>query len=237
MVWIGPMVNDNSKPLILVGSRWSPGVIVRICQQNNIKIAGIIDSDYYGNTEKIGGIPVIDTEDKLKNYKDDYNFFLASSWTPEQTDTALRTKARRAELIDLIERLDLPCLTLIDKNSVIDNNVSFGKNCLVDCFVVIGEHNSFGDYVSIYHQAGFGHHNKVGNNCVFQRKSGITSMSVIEDYCYFGLNSNLLGFDIHIRKGTVVQPGLNLLRSTQENELVGLAGKDLRRVYFANQEG
>lgn len=231
------MVNDNSKPLILLGSRWSLGVIKRICNQNGIEIAGILDNDYYGNTKTLGGIPVIDTENNIEKYKDTYNFFLASIWTPEKTSEAIRNRNRRQELIDLIEHNQLPCLTLIDKNSVVDDDVSFGKNCLVDCFVVIGEQNTFGDYVSVYHQAGFGHHNHVGNHCVFQRKSGITSNSIIEDYCYFGLNSNVLGSDLKFGAGTVVQPGLNLLRGTNENEVVSLAGKDLRRIYLDHQLG
>lgn len=231
------MVNDNSKSLILVGSRWSLGVIKRICGQHDIKIAGIIDSDYYGNTDDIGGISVIDTEKNILNYKDTYNFFLASIWTPEKTAEATRNRKRRQDLIDIIEDNQLPCITLIDKNSVVDDDVTFGKNCLVDCFAVIGEQNTFGNYVSIYHQAGFGHHNVVGDHCVFQRKSGITSSSIIEDYCYFGLNSNVLGSNLRFGSGTVVQPGLNLLRGTKENEVVSLAGKDLRRIYIDYQLG
>jgi acetyltransferase-like isoleucine patch superfamily enzyme len=231
------MVNDNSKPLILIGSRQSPGAIKRICQQNNISIAGIVDSDYFGNTSVLDGIPVIDTENNLEKYKQTHNFFLTSMWTPQQDPVNVRNKNRYDYLTGLINQQDLPCITLIDKMAVIDPTVTFGKNCLVDCFTVVGEHSTFGDYVSIYHFAGFGHHNHVGNNCVFQRKSGITSYTTIGDNCYFGLNSNLLASDITIGQGTVVHPGLNLQRGTQENEIVGLAGKDLRRVYLSTQEG
>jgi acetyltransferase-like isoleucine patch superfamily enzyme len=231
------MVNDNSKPLILVGSRHALGVIKRICQQHDISITGIVDSDYFGNTSDLEGVPVIDTEINLEKYKQTHNFFLASVWTPQQDPVNIRNKNRRDYLIGLVDTLDLPCITLIDKTSIVDPTVTFGKNCLVDCLTVIGEHNVFGNYVSIYHQAGFGHHNHVGNNCVFQRKSGITSDTIIENNCYFGLNSNLLGCEVIIRQGTVVHPGLNLHRSTQENEVVSLAGKDLRRVYFSTQEG
>lgn len=237
MAWIVRMVNDNSKPLILVGSRHALGVIKRICQHHDIVIAGIIDSDYFGNTVDIEGVSVIDTEINLEKYKETHNFFLASVWTPQQDPVNQRNKNRRDYLISLIDTLDLPCITLIDKTSIVDPTVTFGKSCLIDCLTVIGEYNAFGNYVSVYHQAGFGHHNQVGNNCVFQRKSGITSNTVIEDNCYFGLNSNLLGSDVIIRQGTVLHPGLNLHRSTQENEIVSLAGKDLRRVYISTQEG
>ena len=81
-------VNDNSKPLILIGSNSKMFFLQDMCDELNITIAGIIDNDYYGNTKEINGIPVIDTElnfndpDQLEYYKNNYNFFLAVNWHP-----------------------------------------------------------------------------------------------------------------------------------------------------------
>ena len=56
-----------------------------ICEDAGITVHGIIDNDYFGNTDYIDDIPVIDTEfsfsdlEKLKYYRDNFNFFCATN--------------------------------------------------------------------------------------------------------------------------------------------------------------
>ena len=110
-VWNIVMINNLDKPLVLVGSRIPLGKIKRVCIQHGIEIAGIIDSDYYGNRELLENIPVIDSEDNLSEYKDDYNFFMATSWSPDPAHT--RDNQKRKYLIELIEKNNLNCILMI----------------------------------------------------------------------------------------------------------------------------
>lgn len=227
------MINNSDKPLVLVGSRIPLGKIKRVCAQHGIEIAGIIDSDYYGNRELLEDIPVIDSEDNLSKYKDDYNFFMATSWSPDPAHT--RDNQKRKYLIELIEKNNLNCISLIDSHSVIDSTARIGKNVFIDCFCMVEEGVTFGDYSSMYNHAGIGHHSTVGKNCVLQGKSGVTSYVTIEDDCYLGICSELMRSDTVLKRGTIVHPSLVLHRSTEENEVISLIGKDLRRIYNNKQ--
>lgn len=235
------MINNNSKPLIILGSRKPIGKIQRICRQNQIQIAGIIDSDYFGNTEWFENILVIDTEkvfldpEKLAYYKNNYNFFLATSWTPEQDQIMIRNRQRRNDLISIIEKYDLPCISLVDQSSMIDPSAKIGKNVFIDCFCIVEESVTIGDYTAMYGFSGIAHNSAVGKNCVIHGKAGTTSNCTIEDDCYLGINTGLWRSDIILRKGTVIHPNLAVHRSTKENEIISLAGKDLRRIYHNKQ--
>ena len=87
----------------------------------------------------------------------------------------------------------------------------------------------------MYNYAGVGHHCIIGKNCILQGKSGLTSQVTIEDDCYIGMCSEVLRSGAIIRQGTVIHPSLVLHRNTEENEVVSLAGKDLRRIYNNKQ--
>ena len=60
-------INDTSKPLIFLGSSVAMEVFSTSCENLGMKIHGIMDNDYWGNSESYYGIPVIDTEESLKD--------------------------------------------------------------------------------------------------------------------------------------------------------------------------
>jgi carbonic anhydrase/acetyltransferase-like protein (isoleucine patch superfamily) len=235
-----PILNDSSRPLILLGSRYAMAKIKRICQFRGITIHGIIDSDYYGNTDQVNGIAVIDTEEsfedfkKLCYYKENFNFFLVTTWTPEKTDSLIRTKQRRNQLISVIEKYQLNCISLSDQFSVVDSSATIGHSVLIDCFCMVEEGVTIGDYTSMYNHAGIGHHSSVGKSCVLQGKSGVMSDCIVEDDCYLGMCSELMR-SVTLARGTVVHPGLVLHRSTVPDEVISLVGKDLRKIYNNKQ--
>ena len=98
--------NDNSRPLILVGSNSNLEKYIELCDQLDITIDGIVDSDYYKNTDKLFDIPVIDTEDNLNFYKETHNFFCATNWIPESSNVAIRNKEKRIKYALLLLKDD-----------------------------------------------------------------------------------------------------------------------------------
>jgi carbonic anhydrase/acetyltransferase-like protein (isoleucine patch superfamily) len=236
------MINDNSKPLILIGSNLALFYIKDVCQNFNIKIEGILDHDYYGNTVEIEGVPVIGTEqwledpEKLKNYCENYNFFLATNYLPANDPTSKRNVEKRFKLMDMIDRLNLPCISLIDKGAFVHDTCIIGKNVFIETFSYLAGYNTIGDYSSIYAFSITGHHNTIGRNCILQRKSGVYDYDTIEDNVFIGMNSQIAGESVTIRKGTVIHSCMVVRRSTSENETVSLVGKDLRKIYHMPAE-
>jgi carbonic anhydrase/acetyltransferase-like protein (isoleucine patch superfamily) len=234
------MINDNSKPLILLGSPLGLWFIADVCTRNNIKIHGIIDNDYFGNKEHIENVPVIDTEKsfedpgKVEYYKENFNFFNAVPWAGQNNDPVhLRDYQKRCKFIDLIEKHDLNCITIVDHTAIVHPTNKIGKNVFIDCYCYISAYNDIGDYTSIYAFSAIAHHNKLGKNCVMQRRSGVHAYNTLEDDVYVGLQVQVWGENLLVKKGTVIHPLLGLNRNTEENELISIAGKDLRRVYHS----
>jgi hypothetical protein len=93
-----------------------------------------------------------------------------------------------------------------------------------------------GDFTNLFTGAGIGYANIIGKSCVFQRHSGTMNDNIIEDEVYFGLHSQDSKGGLRIRRGTVIHPCLMIRRDTQENEVISLVGKDLRRIYQLHQE-
>jgi len=231
------MVNDSSRPLLFLGSNAAMWFFVDACEQHGIEVAGIIDSDYYGNTSHINDIPVIDTElsfedsEKLKYYKENFNFFLATNWLADRDPISIRNKEKRQRLIDIIDQFELPCISLVDKSAKVHRTSSIGKNVFIDGFCYISAFNSIEDFVSIFAYSAVGHHNTIGRNSVIQRQSGIKDYNTLESNVYVGLHSQIFGDELTISQGTVIHPCIAMRRSTVADEVISLAGKDLRKLY------
>jgi hypothetical protein len=243
MVCIVDLINNNSRPLIFLGSNAALWFITDICNRRHIKVHGIIDSDYFGNKDDLEGIPVVDTElafadpDKLKYYKENFNFFLVVNWTGQKDSVHARDFKKRLQFIELIEKYDLNCISLVDPTSVVHHTNVIGKNVLIDSFCYISAHNEIGDFTNIYAYAAIGHHNMIGRNCVIQRQSGVHMHNTLEENVYVGLSTQVFGDHLTLGTGTIIHPCLAVNRSTKANETVSLAGKDLRRIYPFIQEG
>jgi hypothetical protein len=236
------MINDNSKPLIFIGANSALFILTDLCEQHGIRVAGIIDKDYYGNTDDINGVPVIDTEEsffdaaRLAEYKRNYNFFLATNWTGNLDDVQTRNRAKRQYLIDVIEQNELPCISLVDTAARVHKSNKIGKCVVIDAFVYITANNIIGDYTCFYASSMLGYHNVVGRNCMFQRHAGLTHYNQIGDNVYVSFYAGESRGNLTIASGTVLHPCIMLRRSTRENEVISLAGKNLHQVYSTFSE-
>lgn len=222
-------INDSSKNLIFLGSNSALTKYTDLCDKLGIKIEGIIDNDYFGNTEHICDIPVIDSEENIAKYSD-RNFFCATNWLPMQDPISIRDKQKRKHHIEIINRHNLDCISLVDPLTSVSKSVKIGKNVFIDALTLIESNVTIGDFTSIYSQCAVGHDTIIGHNCVLQRVVGLTSRQIVEDDVYFALGVRSLKSGARFGKGTFVHEMLYLCRGTIENEIVSLNGKNTRRV-------
>ena len=219
-------INNNTKPLIFLGSSMVMGKLFDVCDDHGIEIAGIIDNDYYGNRDAIDGVPVIDTElsfddkEKCRNYRDNYNFFCANNWQPLADPISVRNKTKRLNFLNLIESKELNCISLVSKTASISRRATLGRGVFIDTLAVIEPGVSIGDHSCVFAHAIVGHHMTLGKNCVVQRKSFVAQASVAEDNCYFGLCTIILKSGVVFGKDTFVQEGIYLKRGTRPVEIV-----------------
>lgn len=213
-------INDSSKPLVFLGSSGSMSKLFDICDLEGIKIQGIIDNDYYGNTESLEGIPVIDSFSNIEKYKSSCNFFNAVNWVPASDTVSIRNKEKRNMILNLIKENSLPTISLIHKNACVSPRSQIGRGCFIDTSTIIEPNVVLGDYCNVYALAHIGHDMIIGKNCVFQRRTTVAQESTVEDNCFFSVNVKAIKSKVIWRHGTFIQEGIYIKRGTQENEVV-----------------
>jgi acetyltransferase-like isoleucine patch superfamily enzyme len=223
-------INDNSKPLILLGSNVALQKILEVCAQHNIDVAGILDKDYWGNTDCLYNVPIIDSEDNIGLYKNDYNFFCATNWIPANDLISIRNKEKRVKLIELIETNNLPTISLIDKSARVSPFAKIGKGVYIDSFVLIEPQVEIGNYSNIYAYSGIGHHTVIMTNCVIQRHCSVTGYCTFEDNVYLGTAVKALKTGSIFGKGSFINEGVYIRRGTVPEEIVSITGKNTKRL-------
>jgi hypothetical protein len=210
--------------------------LTETCEQVGIRVHGLIDSNYWGNTESICDVPVIDTEhsfadpDKLLYYKSNFNFFCATNWIPENNPVSVNNTKKRLYLLDLIKQYKLECITLADPDSQISKHSTVGRGVYIDWNVQINTMTTIGDFTNIYCGTVIGHHNTIGTNCVFQRYSMLIGDNTVGDNVYFGLCVKALKHGAKFGSGTIIHEAIYIRRGTVENEVVSMESDNLRRI-------
>jgi NDP-sugar pyrophosphorylase family protein len=229
-------INDNTKPVIFLGSNKVMYYLQEVCDLLGIKIAGIIDQDYWGNTSHICDVPVIDTEDvfndpsKLAVYQRDYHFFCATNWTPENIPSAIRNRQKRIHLLSLIKQHKLPCISIIDPTARVSRYSTIGHGTWIDANVEVGPKSCVDNFSNIYSNTYIGPYVHIHDNCVIQRSCFITDGSQIEHDSYFGLCSKALKTGAKFGAGTFVHEAIYIRRGTVANEVVSMLGANMKRV-------
>lgn len=231
--------DDPVRPVIFLGSSNNMTRFADVCALNHRHIAGIIDHDYWGNTQELSGIPVIDTEqcfqdpERLSYYRDNFDFFCASTWSPEQAPYGQRNRDKRRRLIDLMDELDLSVTSLIDPWSRIATDAQIGRGVFVDAFTLIETGCQINDYVSVYAYSAIGHHTRIMRNSVIQRKCSIAGQCCLEEETYVGTEVRALKPGAVFGAGTFIHEAVYIRRGTVANEVVKQDGVNMSRVRIA----
>jgi len=220
------------KPLIFLGSNTAIKTYSAIAWRNGQSVAGIFDSDYYGNTKQIKDIPVIGSEQELldpircKELVSQYDFFIATNWTPWHSD---RDYNKRLALIDLVNKCGITCANLIDPTCLLEPDVKLGQGIYIGFSTYIGHETIIEDFVQIGCQCGIGHNAHLGKNTIIHQQAGLGSVTTGKNV-FIGMWSKIMADkDISIGDNASIDPGLYLARSVAPGEQIKLT-KDAIRV-------
>jgi serine acetyltransferase len=227
-------INATDRPLIFLGSNYVLEKYTDLCRELGIQIHGIIDSDYYGNTESLCGIPVIDSEDNLNKYKDHYNFFCATNWSPQTDAMTTRNRQKRQKLINLLTS-EYSVISLIDPTAKISLSAKIGRGVYIDCMVMLEPGVNVGDFVSIYSHTCVGHHSTIHRNVVLQRQCSIAGQAVFEANAFLGVSVKALKTGATFGANSFIHECIYIRRGTIPDEVVGINGNNMSRVYNEQQ--
>lgn len=214
------------KPLLFLGSSLGIPLYVEAAERQGITVAGILDSDYYGNTEIFKGIPVVGTEQELDKYRDQYDFFIATNSSPDPEHQ--RDIVKRQQLIDIVEQHSVKCVNLIDPETRIADSVQLGHGVFIGYKCYIEHGVEIGDFCQIFYDAGISHDVKIGKNTVIQRKCGIGN-TTIGDNVYVGMWVNIFcSTHVTIGDNATINQGLWVVRNVESGEHVKLTREAIR---------
>jgi NDP-sugar pyrophosphorylase family protein len=216
------------KPLLFLGSNSAIQLYVDAATRQGISVAGIIDSDYFGNAENFKGIPVVGTELDLDKWRNDYEFFIATNTSPDSDH--VRDNNKRKQLISLVEQHNIKCINLIDPVSYIGSNVTLGHGIFIGYNVHIEHDSTVDSFSQIHFNTGVGHHCSIGKNTIIQRKCGLGNVT-IGNNVYVGMWTNIYrAMPTTIGDGAVISQALWVARNVTPGEHVKLT-KDAIKIY------
>lgn len=192
------------RSVIFLGSNYNLNQMTDICEAQGLPVAGLVDSDYYGNTDTIGGVPVIGSENTFE-FTDQYCYFLAVNWMPGDSNT--RNRNKHAKFVELINDQNLDCVTLKHPTAIIPSTVTIGKNVLVGAYSVIGNYSIIGDFCQIREQSYLAHNSRLHTNVVVQVQSYVGANIQIGNNCYLAVKSSVItrGKSASLPAGTFIR--------------------------------
>lgn len=218
----------NKPKLIFLGTNSVLERYIEACERQDQPIAGIIDSDWYGNKDTFCDLPVLDSEsvfDADPNKYRDCVFFIGVNWNPD----AGRDIGKRKMFIDLVKRHKLACINLIDPTSYVSRYCSLGQGVFIGANCYLEPRSVISDFVSIYGGNCVGHDSVIGENTVLQRE--VTVHAKIGTNSYIGIGSFVIrDGEVKIGNNVVVAPCLHVVRDVKDNEHVRLS-KDSFKIY------
>ena len=234
------MINDVTRPLVIVGTNSAIWHHVDMFKDVGYNIAGIIDDDYHGEGH-FQDLPVIARESDIVGSKAlrECQFVCATSWQPPEAaypGIHERNRAKRDRLISYLEAADLHIATVVHPLAhVSTRNVFMGRGVIVHPHAWIMQDCKVQSWSELKAYSCLGHHSAMGRNSILHRMAQTAGHANIGDDVYLGPHSQLGRDHVHVASGTFLHPTLVLMRDTQPNEVVSLAGRDLRRVYTPTQ--
>jgi acetyltransferase-like isoleucine patch superfamily enzyme len=220
------------KPLIFLGTNSVLDRFIEACERQQQAIAGIIDSDWFGNRESFAGLPILDTQtvfDTDPTKYQDYVFFIGTNFHPDGG----RDIAKRRMLIDIVRQHNLSCINLIDPLSQVSRFATLGSGIFVGAHVIIEPQAVVSDFVTAWGQNTIGHRCHLGENTVIQRGASLDAITGHD--VYVGMGSWVMADDaVIVGDNAVVDPSLHVARDVEPNERVQL-DRNFVRVYRARK--
>ena len=210
----------TTKPVIFLGSNTNIIQYVEVCELNNIPVAGIIDSDYFGNTENYKGIPVIGSEltADFASLKNTHNFFIGTNPVID------RNIVIRNNFIKLVNQHDLPCVNIIDPTARVSKTAKVGHGVYIGFCVSVSTDVKVGNHCQIHSHSIIGDCTDIKDNVIIQRRCTLHGSSIVESGAYLGINTVLVKRNkfshITVGKNSKTFPSVTIMRDIKDYEVV-----------------
>lgn len=162
------MFIKNEKPVRIIGYAQS-SMTEEYCQ--------VFLKDGFSNFEVISPVDFI-----LSTDKNEYQYIIAL-WKDMEL---------RSTICNLLDELNLDCVTYINGDSYSFENSKIGKGCFVGFYGLIAWNCNIGNHCYIGMGSGVAHDVIIGNNCIISPGVLIAGRTVIGNNCMFMFKSSVI---------------------------------------------
>ena len=221
--------------------------IAVLAELNDIEVLGIIDHHYYGNTDTIGGIPVIGDErwlldsdnQQAQQWLNECDFFPANwSTGSQQLYNGANLDLLRLQRIDILDQSKARVINLIHPGAFVHSDSKYsdlklGRGILIDnlCAVSI-DSVSIGDYCVISIGSKIAHHTTLGRNVLLAGENYIHN-SDVGNNVYFGMYSKISqhhhGDRINIGDGCTIWSSAEVTKSIPDDKVYTHTNRILKK--------
>lgn len=200
--------------IIIIGSFHE---IIELCEENNIKIIGLVDNN---KVKEYSSIPIIGNEMNIYDWKDEYldvNIII----TPDLPD-------KRKQLALFYKNHGFCFSTIISKHARISKSAIIHVGSVIQAGVNISSEVTVGEFVKINTCANIMHNVVIGDYTTIAPNAVLLGHVKIGESCYIGANSTILPYvsicdNVTIGAGTVVTKSIE----TQFSTYVGVPARNL----------
>jgi len=217
------------RPLIFLGSSASIDSFVQVARLTDRQIAGIVDDNFFGNTNEICRIPVIGSEQSwdFENTCNHFDYFIGSSMVPIN----VIDRKKRLKMIGIVKQYNLNLATLIHPLSYIYPEVTIGAGSYVGYCVSINNRVAIGKHCQIHAYVGISHDCEIGSNTCIAHQAMIAGLNQIGNNVHIGMGAAVCKNNVVVGNDAVIHPRITVMRDIEENEIVHLGGTNTRRIY------
>lgn len=190
--------------------------IIELCEEQKIKILGIIDKTA---ARTYCGYPIIGSDENANKIFERYNK-VPVIICPDIPQT-------REKLFSIYKTIGFNFYTLIGKRATISKSASIGTGAIIQNGVNISSYATVGCFVKINTNANIMHDSKIGDFVTIAPNSVILGSVNIGNKVYIGANSTILP-DITINESAVVGAGAVVTKSVDATETV--VGNPAKRI-------
>lgn len=161
-------------------------------------VAFTVDGEHISQKEK-WGLPILAFDEVLKNYPpDDFKMLVAVGYQDLNHFRARKYEEAKAKGYELISYVSSRASNL--------SNIEIGDNCMVLENTVLQPCTKIGNNVFFWNGNHLGHHACIEDHCYIAGQVVISGASVIEPYCFLGVNSTV-GHEVTIGRESFIGAG------------------------------
>lgn len=204
-------IQQDRAPIIILGSCSTLPNVIESLNLMGRTIHGVMDRDHRGASH-VHGLPLLPDHEYLRaGVREQYEFYVATTWQPGVSRANQRNNAKRAQYLDWMSRFNLVGATIVHPTAVISPGARIGRNVRIGALSMVNHGAEIHDHATVRDQAYVSHDTRVGEDSVVQIGARLTGAVSIGAHTYVGVSATIIaknGLPMHIGDNVVIHPGV-----------------------------